>query len=165
MSDYYTQFSEIIALDTQEQVDWVRVQLNSDRLEQLRSLSQNPPDKLPDWKNDLVLAQHIFSGEDGEFQWEIVPAGTPGKFDLSLYSEENCDLDAVAIFVQAFLKKFHPDHCFTMAWSFTCSKMRSGDFGGGAVFVTADKMEYMDTHSWLAKKARRAGPQANTKSE
>ena len=35
--------------------------------------------------------------------------------------------------------------------------------GGGAAFVTADKVEYINTGQWLSERARTAGPQSNVK--
>ena len=109
------------------------------------------------------MAEHILCGEDADFQWEIVPSGIEGKFDLQMYSEENCDIDGVIEFVQQFLKKFGPDHHFTMTWASTCSKMAVGGFGGGAAYITADKVEYVNAHEWAAQKSRTAGPPYNVK--
>jgi phosphoribosyl-AMP cyclohydrolase len=168
MSNYYTQFSEALVLKGAKQVKWVRTQLNSDMLERLRMhASQHPipTDKItiPKWAKDIALAEHILNGQDAYFDWEIEKSDSPGKFNLVLYSEENCDLDAVAVFVQAFLKNFAPDHCFTLSWAATTDKLAVGEFGGGGIFITADKVEYVNTHLWLERKARTAGPQANVK--
>ena len=57
---------------------------------------------------------------------------------LWVYAEESGSPDNVAWLVQKFLKKFRPDQCWSLTYSTTCSKPRVGEFGGGAVFVTAD---------------------------
>jgi hypothetical protein len=168
MSNYYTQFSEALVLDNAEQADWVRTQLDAKKLDRLRehaSKHPTPTDKLkvPDWAKELVLAEYILNGQDAYFSWELEESDTPGKFNLAMFAEEVGDIDAVVVFVQAFLKKFAPDHCFTLSWAGTCSKMVAGEFGGGAAFVTADKVEYINTGQWLSERARTAGPQANVK--
>lgn len=39
--------------------------------------------------------------------------------------------------------------------SYFCSKMRSDGFGGAAVFITADKVEWLSTDQWLMDKQAR----------
>lgn len=36
--------------------------------------------------------------------------------------------------------------------AYTCDKMRSGEFGGSAMLITADDVEYVGTNSWLSDK-------------
>lgn len=36
--------------------------------------------------------------------------------------------------------------------AYTCDKMRSGEFGGSAVFITADNIQYHGTSSWLERR-------------
>jgi hypothetical protein len=36
-----------------------------------------------------------------------------------------------------------------------CSKMRPGEFGGSAVFITANKIEYMSTYDWAYAKVNK----------
>jgi hypothetical protein len=62
-----------------------------------------------------------------------------------LYAEDNCDLDRVVAFVQAFLKTHRPDSSIGFEWAETCSKPRPGEFGGGAILVTATTDEWMST--------------------
>ena len=57
---------------------------------------------------------------------------------LWFYAEESGSPDNVAWLVQKFLKRFRPDQCWSLTYAATCSKPRVGEFGGGAVFVTAD---------------------------
>jgi len=76
------------------------------------------------------------------------------KNDLWLYSDEFGDPAAVADFVQAFLKKFRPDACFTFEWACTCSKPRLEEFGGGAVFITADSTEWLTTGEWVIERGK-----------
>ncbi len=44
-----------------------------------------------------------------------------------------------------FLKRFRPNDSFSMGHAFSCSKPRLDGFGGGAVFVTAERIECPDT--------------------
>ena len=51
-------------------------------------------------------------------------------------------LSLVIPLVRKFLKQFRPDDCWSLTWSETCSKPRVGQFGGGAVFVTASDVAW-----------------------
>jgi hypothetical protein len=67
------------------------------------------------------------------------------------YAEEAGNLDNLASVVQAYLVKFCPKGCWGITWADTCSRPRVGEFGGGAVFVTATERRWMSTYSWVAK--------------
>jgi hypothetical protein len=51
--------------------------------------------------------------------------------------------------VQKFLKKFRPDQCWSLTYATTCSKPRAGEFGGGAVFVTADEIKWQNAYDFI----------------
>ena len=57
--------------------------------------------------------------------------------------------DNVAWLVQKFLKKFRPDQCWSLTYAATCSKPRVGEFGGGAVFVTADEIKWQNAYDFV----------------
>ena len=53
------------------------------------------------------------------------------------------------------LEKFHEEGSLSFSWAVTCSKMRSGEFGGGAAFVTAKTIKFIDTASWAEEQAEK----------
>ena len=57
--------------------------------------------------------------------------------------------DNVAWLVQKFLKKFRPDQCWSLTYAATCSKPRVGEFGGGAMFVTANKIKWQNAYDFI----------------
>ena len=57
--------------------------------------------------------------------------------------------DNVAWLVQKFLKKFRPDQCWSLTYATTCSKPRAGEFGGGAMFVTADEIKWQNAYDFI----------------
>ena len=65
-------------------------------------------------------------------------------------ADEFGDPEEVANVAQRFLKEFRPTGCFGITWSETCSKQALGAFGGGAVFVTATDIKWVNTADWLA---------------
>lgn len=68
-----------------------------------------------------------------------------------LYAEESGDLECVAEFAQAYLKRFAPTGSFRLTWAETCSKMRVGQFGGGYLFVTATDQRWMTPDRWFTE--------------
>ena len=74
--------------------------------------------------------------------------------DLWLYAEEGADLDSLVDFLQDFLKENRPDSYLGFEWANTCSKMRLDEFSGGAVFITADKADWISTYDFLETKRK-----------
>lgn len=71
---------------------------------------------------------------------------------LKLYAIEAGNPEAAACFVQEFLRRFRQQASFGLSWCASCSKMRDGEFGGGAVFVTARHIEAWSSREWLAER-------------
>ena len=44
-----------------------------------------------------------------------------------------------------------PDQCWSLTYATTCSKPRLGEFGGGAVFVTADNIRWNNSYDFVAE--------------
>jgi hypothetical protein len=85
---------------------------------------------------------------------------------LWLYAEEDGEPGNVAWLVQKFLKTFRPDECWSLTFALTCSRPRPREFGGGAVFITADEMKWENVYSFTKKEraafeAKTAGVQAD----
>ena len=67
---------------------------------------------------------------------------------------DGADLERVAHFVQQFLKSFRPGDCWSLTYATTCSKPRVGEFGGGAVFVTAAEIKWDNAHDFVDRSKR-----------
>ena len=63
--------------------------------------------------------------------------------------------DNVVWLVRKFLKQFRPSECWSMTYAATCSKPRAGEFGGGAVFVTAEMITGRDAHGYIERQQAR----------
>ena len=63
-----------------------------------------------------------------------------------------CNVVRAADLCQAFLKAHRPDQCIGFDYADTCGTPRVGEFGGGAVFVTAKRATFMHTSLWLERK-------------
>lgn len=70
-----------------------------------------------------------------------------------LYFEEYLGSSGTVI-LQHILKslpeKEYPFICIEFA--ITCSKMRPDNFGGGAIFITRDDIDYFNTEDWIERK-------------
>jgi len=71
----------------------------------------------------------------------------------------------IALLAKTFLRRFRPDQCWSLTYAIHCSKPRVGEFGGGAIFVTADKINHLNAYDWIAqqqaafqKKRRKSKP-------
>lgn len=82
-----------------------------------------------DWLNAAL--------NDGAFSFS---SEFTNEHELWIYSEECADPEEVALFVQAFLRHFGHTDYWTLTWAESCSKPRIGEFSGGALFVTKDKI-------------------------
>ena len=145
MADNWTQFSEVIPRLTLEEETWIHQQLDSEaKADEARrsQLAWQPEDEADEVVN---------------FEWSIKddrdePDGW-GRH-LWLHSDEGSNPRDVARFIQAFLKKFRPDQCFSLTWADTCSKSRVGEFSGGAMFVTAHGVEVCSPCEWSSERQR-----------
>ena len=141
MADYYQQFSESILALTKDEQAWVRGVLTT---------NDDPETTKTTLKENGIDCQAIEYPEYWpDFQWVIDADG------LWLYSDEHGDLEQVAEFVRAFLARFRPNQCWSLTWSSTCSKPRIGEFGGGALFVTAKQVRFQNAHQFIDQQRER----------
>lgn len=126
MADYYTTASLMLPLPAAEHAEafasWVTETI------------RNPPEDL--------RPEGFEPGDGIGFGHEI-------REGLWIHGD-NIDTDALVLFVQLYLKQsWAPISHFGFEWAYTCSKHRLDSFGGGAAFVTKDKIEIMTTNYWL----------------
>lgn len=67
---------------------------------------------------------------------------------LRIWSEYYGVLDHVAALVAEAQRRFNDPRPWTAEAAFTCSKMRSGEFGGCAVFVHKGETRWLSTAQW-----------------
>ena len=68
---------------------------------------------------------------------------------LWIHGGGNGYVDGAACLVRKFLKRFRPDQCWSLTYATTCSKPRVGEFGGGAVFVTAEEIHWQNAYGFV----------------
>lgn len=73
-----------------------------------------------------------------------------GTRELWVYAEEYGNLGTLEALVLEFIQKFRPDYIFTLSFAETCSKMRVGEFGGGAMIISREGAKSISTYDWLS---------------
>jgi len=81
--------------------------------------------------------------------WEVDRSG------VWFYTEESGDPETLVYAVQRLMKAFDIKKPFIASWAFTCSKPRLEEFGGGAVAVWQDHVEWIDARSEIQKRVER----------
>ncbi len=157
MADNYLQFSEVIANLTEPEEAWLKEQLQPIRVFGGNEYAEDAaPAEQADAEWDGI--RFLRDKTDYDPKWDALgfefdfcddqDRGGWGRH-LWLYAEEWGDGGNVAWLVQKFLKKFRPDQCWSLSYAATCSKPRVGEFGGGAVFVTADTIAWQDSGDFI----------------
>jgi len=169
MADHYLEFSETLTHLTDAEVDWLQNQLE---LVHVIDGAEYTEDTLPDngdtgdatWigcraYRDMEDYDPDF-GEDVGFGYSFSEGVDEDRGrHLWIHSEEHGCVDRVAHLVQKFLRAFRPDACWSLTYAGTCSKPRVGEFGGGAVFVTATNIEYFNAWLFVEQQEKRHGLQ------
>ena len=137
MADYFTNFSIVINLASKKQQAYaLDLAHNATIAHQGDELPANFPEAL---KNAI---------EDWQFETEAQDSG--GKHGLWLHSTYG-GVELACLFIQHLLEKFDPKSYVAFQWSHDCSKPRTDAYGGGAAFVTAQKIKTISTGDWLQK--------------
>jgi len=165
MADNYLEFSEVLPRLSNMEVDWLRRQLQIVHVFGDKEYSEDElPDHLKsenaDWLGcrayrDMEHYAPDF-GEDAGFTYSFSDDGCDEDWGrhLWLYTEEWGYVERVAHLVQKFLKESRPDQCWSLTWATTCSKLRVGQFGGGAVFVTASEIKWQVTDDFVEEESK-----------
>ncbi len=154
MANNFLQFALSFPLKTRAEQDWCTKTMNA--LTDLLECNAEDPEEKQQLAKELGALGHVVMSEGYDFiDFEWSASAT----EMHIYAEESGTPELVAAFLQQYLEKFHTESSLWFAWAFTCSKMRSGEFGGGAAFVTARSISFLDTHSWAEEQREKLCPQ------
>lgn len=152
MADTYVQFSEGLKV-TERDVEFIKKKI---------AFFETPPaDSDSDEWEAFVAECETYEVDDPdhsalEFEIDHI-AG-----HVILYADECGNPYHVAKLVQDLFREHYHDACFTIEWSVSSNRARPGSFGGGALFVTAEKIEAFSTSDWIcAKMKNRKGHNPN----
>jgi hypothetical protein len=159
MANNYLEFSAVIERLTAEEEAWLKEQLQPIHVFGEKECPEDAiPAELAETEADWTGARFLRDKEDCDPQWDDRgfeyafhdDADTNGwGRHLWFYTEEWGDPSNVAWLMQKFLRKFRADQCSSLTYSTTCSKPRVGEFGGGAVFVTADEIKWDNAYDFI----------------
>jgi len=151
--------TEVISKLSKKEEAWLKEQLQPIRVFGDREYPEDAvPAKVaetePEWSGLRFLRDNGDYDPDCDclgFEWSFSVDSDHGGWGrhLWVYAEESGNPDNVVWLVQKFLKKFRPDQCSSLTYSTTCSKPRVGEFGGGAVFVTADEIKWQNAYGFI----------------
>jgi hypothetical protein len=148
MANNYCQWSEYFPINSKAESDWLKSVLSVDisRYENADELSKSQ-------LIQKILGEFFgveISVDDADFFPGFSKEFNDDNSGVYVYAEDFGNIEVAATIFQAFLKKFRPDDYFKIQWANTCSKPRAGEFGGGAVFITASNIVWHSTGSWVS---------------
>jgi hypothetical protein len=159
VADNFLEFSEVVVSLTEPEEAWLNEQLQPIRVFGNKEYPEDAvPAELADTEPDWAGVRVLRDKDDHDPRWDALgfeymfhDDHEPGGWGrhLWLYSEDWGEVSNVAWLVQKFLKTFRPDQCWSLTYSATCSKPRVGEFGGGAVFVTADTISWQNAYEFI----------------
>lgn len=127
MADYYTHYSFIIPKLHKGERLWAEAEIK---------------------KREKEEDQDGFSRFDSEWHFD-----NDGLWIHDSGGQSN--LDYAVLFTQDFIKQFRPTAIFAFEWANDCSKARLDAYGGGAVVITARKIHYMNTSTWMSNTVKK----------
>jgi hypothetical protein len=159
MADNYLLFSEVLAHLTPQEEAWLGQQLRPIAVQQdgqtVELASLDDASAGASWVGPRFLQdKEDYDPAWGELGFQFAlhdDHDTPDGWGRHLwfYAEESGTPDNVAWLVRKFLKQLRPGQCWSLTYAATCSKPRVGEFSGGAVFVTAERIKWQDAHSYI----------------
>jgi hypothetical protein len=143
MADNYVQFSEIIAELTQAEFAWLTKVLTIE-------VDELSPEEIEELAKETGL-------HSSDLEWGYPPFAyqfQDNSTNLWIYSEEHVNIDNMGALLHTFMEKFKREGFIKITWSETCSRPRVGEFGGGALVITAKKWDFMHTSTMAENLAR-----------
>lgn len=162
MANNYLQFSEVIPNLTPDEEVWLKQQfgLIAVRDGQTREIADQDDEATAgaEWIGPRFLQDYqdydpSDCGPDFGYEFDDDGPSNWGRH-LWVYGDEYGDPGQVAHLVQKLLGQFRPDHCWSLTYAETCSKLRVGEFSGGAVFVTADEIRLCNAYGFIEEQRR-----------
>ena len=134
MANNYCQWSESIEELTEEEMDWLH-----------SCFSWEPPEGAFDDEKFEWPAWYDRDAESVHFEYDL----DRKRGILHVYAEEYGNIDTLSALIHEFIQKFRPDFIFSMSWADTCSKMRIGEFGGGAMVISREGEKWINTDDFI----------------
>ena len=170
MADNYLQFSEVLTNLTAEEAAWLESQLQTIVAFGDQEFREDDP-AIATMLGDPAYSGPRFLRDNPDFdcRYDVTDfecdffddQDTEPVRSLWLHADAYGNLEHVAWLIHKFLKRFHPDQCWSLTYANTCSKPRIGQFNGGAVFVTATEIKQQTADDFIQQ--QRAAFKLNAK--
>jgi hypothetical protein len=159
MANNYLQFSAIVAHLKAEEEAWLKSQLEWIGVHAEKETAIDGPDD--EAAEDAEWFGPRFLRDNREYDPACESLGfeyafhddhdTPDGWGrhLWLYAEETGEPYHAAWLIRKFLQAWRPSQCWSLTYATTCSKPRAGEFGGGAVFVTANEIRCQNAYEFV----------------
>lgn len=147
MADNYLQYSVEVTGLTDEEIAWFQQALTWDLSEEQEKAEAQgaDPDTVtpPGWWDD-------YGGSCGT-SYELDKKGR----EILLYAEESGNVGGAAELLFTFVTTYRPDAIYVIEWAETCSRMRPGQFGGGACVVSREGILMHGAGEWASRMRRK----------
>src|SRR6185312_4402993 len=144
MADNYTLFA--VALEMPE----AAAKYACDREGMLADMRGANPDEPQTHAEPMATDARAILAAAGEWYGTSAHFSTAGDC-LLIEADESGDPEAVAAILQSTMKRFSLTTPFAIEWAHTCSALRPGEFGGGAVVITAAAQRWFATAEFVAQ--------------
>jgi len=161
VADHYLLFSETTPPLSEAEFGWITDQLAAICVVDGRELaaSEIPDGQQATWRGLRFLRDFGPDDQGADCDWtgfEYEPHDRDGQRSVWFYCEDHGELERLAHLMQKFLRTFRPAESWSLCYATTCSKPRIGEFGGGALFVTAERVKWHTLADFLGRESRAA---------
>lgn len=154
MANSYSQFSEMIEFETEEQREWFLKRLRFDPWDYIDPADADEHD---DKTYDSPLYREMEGiGISGDDNFSGIRFEKQDGLSLWVCSEEGGDLGAVATLVAHYQRTFGIKQPWGATGCGSCSKPRIGEFGGYACVVHLGEQQWINTWDWVREKLKEA---------
>lgn len=165
MSNNYTQFAECLLMPPAAARYAVALSLLLDEIgDQGRDESEGPyefPAAIPTNFGTVSVtetlqadARSILGAYPDDWFGSSCDAFDAGPDHLYVSAGEVGDVEAVALIVQATLRRFVITKPVSLEFAYTSSALRAGEFGGGAIVIEANALHWLHTTTWVDEKLK-----------
>lgn len=139
MADYFTTFSfEISKKDADFPLEDIAQLIDAYR--------EREYDNLPTWYKDKLSINDF--GEDTVEEYMNIGYKLEDDY-LWIYSEEYPNIDSLVSIIYSVMEYYNSNKYVSFEYAFTCNKLRTDGFGGGAVFINSSEVKFFDTGNWV----------------
>ena len=144
MADYFTTFSFEIS---KKYVDFPL----KDIAQLIDAYREREYDKLPTWYKDKLSIDDF--GEDTVEEYMNIGYKLEDEY-LWIYTEEYPNIDSLVSIINSVMKHYKSKKYVSFEYAYTCNKLRTDGFGGGAAFINSSEVKFFNTCNWVREQIK-----------